>query len=362
MSVNRSKPNNRQSTIRNVLFSLIALTTGYAQAGVTSTVLDEKAGFQAVTWTNNTVLVSGTNGSAYLSTNNGKQFTKLSLPPDTEALQFRDNQWFRDGSIVLMSAGEGAQSRLYYLAANDEKTQSTHWQLVKQGEHEHVFFDCMAFTEQGEGWLYGDSDKQGLYILHTNNSGKDWTRQVMPVTAQTSEGGFASSGTCVAAMGDWAAIGTGNSLQPGLLIKQQNQPWERFATLFEGGEAAGIFSIQLSRNTLYAFGGSLKHQHAATAFKFDTVKAEWQAMPTPALNGAIYGSALYFNSQNDSLPGVLISNPQGVYWLSPGSTRWQNISNSNIWSLACKTGSGCIGVGKGGVVEYYSPESLSAAR
>ncbi len=334
--------------------TLLTLVSAFSNASITSTVLNEQAGFQAVTWVNNTVLVSGTHGSAYLSSNNGKQFRKVDLPAGTEALQFRDNQWFSDGSIVLMSAGEGEQSRLYHSVS-----QGKDWQLVKQGEHEHVFFDCMTFDRDGNGWLYGDSDSQGLYIQHSENGGKDWSRQVMPIAAQESEGGFASSGTCIAAAAGVLAAGTGNSAQPGLLIKNNGEGWQRIATLFEGGEAAGIFSIQINNNLLYAFGGSLKHQLPATAFTYDMGKAEWQALPTLPLTGAVYGSALYYPGQNNGVPDVLISNPQGVFLLHHGSKQWSKLSESNIWSLACKSGVGCIGVGKGGVVEQYSHTSMS---
>lgn len=328
-----------------------------AQANVTSSVLDEQAGFQAVTWTNDTVLVSGTHGSVYVSHDNGKEFSRLDLPSGTEALQFRDNQWFEDGHIVVMSAGEGDQSRLYYSASKGND-----WQLVKQGEHEHVFFDCMSFTRDGEGWLYGDSDTDGLYILHTENAGKVWSRKALPFKAAPSEGGFASSGTCIAATESVVAAGTGNSAQPALLLKKGLQDWQRISSLFEGGEAAGMFSLQVSENTLYAFGGSLKHEQAATAFTFDLTASVWQALPTTPLKGAIYGSALYFSASHKTIPYILISNPQGVYVLSPKTKQWQKISESNIWSLACKADKGCIGVGKGGVVETYSHAHLSVGQ
>ena len=97
----------------SILTGSLLIGSTAAQASVTSAVLDEQAGFQSVTWTNDTVLVSGTHGSVYLSHDNGKNFTRLNLPMGTEALQFRDNQWFEDGHIVVMSAGEGEQSRLY---------------------------------------------------------------------------------------------------------------------------------------------------------------------------------------------------------------------------------------------------------
>ena len=341
----------------SILTGSLLIGSTAAQASVTSAVLDEQAGFQSVTWTNDTVLVSGTHGSVYLSHDNGKNFTRLNLPMGTEALQFRDNQWFEDGHIVVMSAGEGEQSRLYYSASKGND-----WQLVKQGEHEHVFFDCMSFTRGGEGWLYGDSDDEGLYILHTQNAGKDWSRKALPFNAAPSEGGFASSGTCITANESLVAAGTGNSGKPALLLKKGQQDWQRISSLFEGGEAAGMFSLQVSENTLYAFGGSLKHEQPATAFTFDLAESVWQALPTPPLNGAIYGSALYFSASHKAIPSILISNPQGVFALSPKTKQWQKVSESNIWSLACKADEGCIGVGKGGVVEKYSHELLSVGQ
>ena len=317
-----------------------------ARAGVTVHQLDENVSFQAVTWQDNYAVASGTSGGIYLSGDDGASWQQIPVPTGSESWQFRDNQRLGNGRLMVMSAGEGPDSGMFISDDNGK-----HWQQVSQGQQQSTFYDCFYMTSLTMGWLYGDSDEQGLFVLATTDGGLNWQRQSLPIKAQSSEGGFASSGTCLnEAPGRGIVIGTGNGDSPRLLMLEGNQ-WQSIESPIAGGEAAGIFSVQATENTVYVSGGSLKLAgEPASTWQYFIDSKTWQALPELPLKGAVYGSALLPTTEGVE---YWVSNPQGVAVLKPGADKWQIVSQSNIWSLACNTDKGCIGVGKNGVVELY---------
>ena len=317
-------------------------------------VLDPKVSFQAVHRIGQHIVVSGTNGSIYQSTNNGEHWSKITGPVNSLGLQFRDIQLLSNGGITVMSAGEGGNSRIY------RTDDGINWQLQIAGSRATTFYDCMHFVNEQRGWLYGDSDEEGLFILATVNGGRHWKRQKLTLEAQVGEGGFASSGTCLNKGRDnHIYIGTGNALTPRVLIKngphgQKNQQknWQSLDTPFLGGEAAGVFSVQQVEQWLYIFGGSLKDQQSpAKAQRYNLDTKQWNNLPEVPLKSAIYGSDVIIE---DKKIKVLVANPQGVGVWQEGSKSWTMLSKNNIWSLACDDLLGCVGVGKDGVVENFT--------
>ena len=309
-------------------------------------VLDPKVSFQAVHRIGAHVVASGTNGGIWQSTDSGQQWSKVAGPENSTDLQFRDIQLLSNGSLMIMSAGEGDASRIYRI--DDNKN----WQLQIAGTAAATFYDCMHFIDEKQGWLYGDSDEQGLFILSTDDGGRVWDRQKLTLDAQSGEGGFASSGTCLnKGQNNTIYIGTGNGPSPRVLIKNDAN-WQSLDTLFDGGEAAGVFSVQQSGQWLYVFGGSLKTpQTPAKAQRYNLTTKQWSALPEVPLQGAVYGSALI---HKDNQTKVLMANPQGVVVWQEGAKNWSRLSENNIWSLACDDSLGCVGVGKDGVIESFT--------
>ena len=334
--------------MKTLLFSVLVYASilPVARAGVTVHQLNENVSFQAVTWQDNYAVASGTSGGVYLSGDDGASWQQISAPTGSDNRQFRDNQRLGSGRLVVMSAGEGPDSGMFISDDNGK-----HWQQVSQGLQQSTFYDCFYMTSLTMGWLYGDSDEQGLFVLATTDGGLNWQRQSLPIKAQSSEGGFASSGTCLnEAPGRGIVIGTGNGDSPRLLMLEGNQ-WQSIESPIAGGEAGGIFSVQATVNTVFVSGGSLKLAGApASAWQYFIDSGKWQALPELPLKGAVYGSALLPTTEGVE---YWVSNPQGVAVLKPGADKWQIVSQSNIWSLACNADKGCIGVGKNGVVELY---------
>ncbi len=334
--------------MKTLLFSVLVCASllQVARAGVTVHQLNENVSFQAVTWQDKYAIASGTSGGVYLSGDDGASWQQIPAPTGSDNRQFRDNQRLTNGRLMVMSAGEGPDSGVFISDDNGK-----HWQQVSQGQQQSTFYDCFYMTSLTMGWLYGDSDEQGLFVLATTDGGLNWQRQSLPIKAQSSEGGFASSGTCLNdTPGRGVVIGTGNGATPRLLMLEGNQ-WQRIESPIAGGEAGGIFSVQATVNTVFVSGGSLKLAGApASALQYFIDSENWQALPELPLNGAVYGSALLATTEGVE---YWVSNPQGVAVLTPGADKWQIVSQSNIWSLACQADKGCIGVGKNGVVELY---------
>lgn len=313
-------------------------------------VLDPNMSFQAVHRIGQHIVASGTNGGIYQSTDNGEHWSKITGPDNSAGLQFRDIQLLSNGGVIVMSAGEGDNSRIY--RTDDGKN----WDLQIAGTRATTFFDCMHFANDQQGWLYGDSDEEGLFVLATVDGGRHWKRQQLALAAQAGEGGFASSGTCLNKGRDNNIyIGTGNVLVPRVLIKSGpnwQKSWQSLDTPFLGGEAAGVFSVQQTKQWLYIFGGSLKNQQGpAQAQRYNLETKQWSALPEVPLKGAVYGSDVIINNNKTK---VLIANPQGVSLWQEGAKSWIMLSKNNIWSLACDDSLGCVGVGKNGVVERFT--------
>jgi photosystem II stability/assembly factor-like uncharacterized protein len=331
------------SFILGIMLSLTAVA-GSVQ------VLDPNVSFQAVHRIGQHIVASGTNGGIYQSNDNGEHWSKVTGPENSLGLQFRDIQLLSSGALTVMSAGEGDSSRIY--RTDDGKN----WQLQIVGTRPTTFYDCMHFVNEQQGWLYGDSDEEGLFILATVDGGRHWNRQKLALEAQAGEGGFASSGTCLNKGRDNNIyIGTGNAPSPRVLIKNglnEQKSWQSLDTPFMGGEAAGVFSVQQAKQWLYIFGGSLKDQQSpAKAQRYNLEKKQWYALPEVPLKGAVYGSDVIIKVHKVK---VLIANPQGVSVWQEGSKTWTMLSKNNIWSLACDDLLGCVGVGKEGVVENFT--------
>lgn len=329
---------------RVLLFSLFATFTSVAaDFTVTSQKISDGNRFQAISIDEKGGLwVSGTQSAVYHSDDDGKSWDKINTPSTNKPLQFRDIQVINN-TIVLMSAGEGADSKLYMSNNNGAS-----WTLTNQGGNPSTFYDCFSMTDEQTGWLYGDSIDGNFFLLKTTNGAKKWQAITLPFAAQTGEGGFASSGTCLNhnTNGD-IAIGTGNTEIPRLLIKPKSQSWQIIDSPYTGGEAAGIFSVQFDEDTLYTFGGSLKTKaQAASGFTFSLSKSTWAAMPKLPLKGAVYGSAVVENY-------VFITNPQGIAVLEKNKKTWRMLSNLDVWAMACKE-SQCWGVGADDVVVNIS--------
>lgn len=282
----------------------------------------------------NTIFASGVDSTVVMSNDGGDSWQQLPSPAP-EGQQFRDIE-VNDDTIFLMAAGEGEQSAVY-----TSKIGHIEWQKRLAGTIPAHFFNCLDVDDKGHLWLFGDS-VDGYFYLNTSRDGGQHWKVTKALVAGEGEGGFASSGTCLNANKGTIAIGTGNGERSNLFIYDDDE-WQTIATPLATGEASGVFSVQLTTEGYYAFGGTLQHQNSpAQGFFYTKQTQQWQALPKMPITGAVYGSAI-------ADFGLLIANPQGVALLPNNTNEWTVLSHLDIWALECLSNT-CWAVGANGKV------------
>jgi len=269
---------------------------------------------------NGDIWVSGVLGKVLVSRDDGQSWQTKSIA-GSEQLQFRDI-WARESTIYLLAAGEGSNSRIYQ-SVDDGAT----WQLQYTMENPKGFINCFDFWDQQHGLVIGDSIDNKVFILQTNNGGKDWTRlNSAPEVNRGGEGAFSASGSCLRTLNnDQAWLSTGATEQPRLLrTSDRGATWATTPLPFPNTNTGGIFT-SLPQNNL-VFGGQMKPEKAVGYYRDNQ---HWRAINNIPLTGAIYGSASIGEQ-------VIIVNPDGAALSKDGGKTWKRISNDAYWVVEIK--------------------------
>src|SRR5918999_293680 len=189
---------------------------------------------ERVVWT------SGSLGTVLRTTNRGSTWQSVG-PPGTETLQFRDIEAFGRNTALILSIGNGTDSRIYR-TMNGGRT----WTLVFLNEDPRAFYDCMTFFDRRHGLALSDPVDGRFRILATKDGGRTWAvvDADMPA-ALPGEFAFAASGQClVSDHGRRAWFGTGGSTQARVFRSDdRGRTWQVSATPIRSGPSAGIFSL-----------------------------------------------------------------------------------------------------------------------
>ena len=196
----------------------------------------------------NIAWASGREGTVLRTRDGGASWENVSVP-GAEQLDFRDVEAFDADHAVVLSIGNGADSRIYRTANGGRN-----WILVLQNGDERAFFDCMVF-EGMRGWMLGDPVDGRFQIHATHDGGRHWTLLSDGPQAAAGEAAFAASGTCI-------ARGTGTLLVGGsgpahLHVKGDgNDAWRTVDTgMSRNRPEAGVFSIAAVGQDAIAVGG-----------------------------------------------------------------------------------------------------------
>jgi len=202
---------------------------------------------------------SGTNGQIFRSEDGGHQWEKIPSPPHSEELDFRDIHAWDTQRAVVMSAGVGPASRVYWTDDGGK-----HWTQSAQCVEEAGFWDGIDFRDELHGWLVGDPIRGRLALWRTNDGGRSWTALKDDHRPLMKEGeyAFAASGTSLCLEGsDNLWLATGGSQSRVLRSQDDGQTWAS-ATIELGGAApsSGAFSIHF-RDALHgiAVGGDYEN-------------------------------------------------------------------------------------------------------
>lgn len=203
------------------------------------------------------VWLGGTNGNYCYTTNGGNTWNK-GVVIGAEDLDFRDVHVFNPSEILLMSCGNGQQSRIY-----SSSDMGKSWNMTYKNDEEKGFFNGFDFWNLKEGILTCDAIDEKPYVLITENGGQSWKRLAPDFIPSLREGeyAFAASGTGIVTRGDsevWIATGGLHSRIFYSVNKGRN--WSVHETpIIQGTSTEGIYSFYINNdNRAIAVGGNYK--------------------------------------------------------------------------------------------------------
>lgn len=292
--------------------------------------------------------VSGTAGTVLRTVDGGATWQNVSPTGlGTEELQFRDIEAFDAQRAVILSIGEGGDSRI--LRTNNG---GASWTETFRNEEATAFYDCMAFTTSQRGVAMSDPVDGKFRLIRTTDGGRTWSQinpKGMP-DAKDGEAGFAASGTCLSAGAGRRMYLVSGGTNPARVFSSPDagRTWTVADSPLAGSPSAGIFSIAYrgqSRGIIV--GGDYLAPTAATenaAFTTDGGKT-WSASK---VNPSGYRSG------SDWVPGTrataLAVGPSGSDVTTDGGRTWKSLDTGSFDSVECTPGGACWASGELGRV------------
>ncbi len=290
--------------------------------------------------------VSGSAGTVLRTTDGGDSWRSVG-PAGTEALQFRDVEATSADHAVILSIGEGGDSRIY---VTDDGGGS--WTESFRNAEPTAFYDCMAFTSPTRGVAMSDPVDGRFRLIETSDAGHTWRvvdASGMPA-AQPGEFGFAASGTCLTAGAGPSMYLASGGVDPGRVFTSHDRghTWRVAETPVAGGPAAGVFSVQFrDREHGIAVGGDYLNPTGAqdnAAYSSDGGRT-WQ---TPTSFPAGYRSGSAWVPFTRSVALAVGPSGSDVSWDSGRS--WRPFDDASFDSVQCTPDGSCWASGEQGRV------------
>ena len=315
------------------------------QSGTTALLQAVSAVDERVVW------VSGHAGTYARTLDGGATWTSGRVP-GSDTLQFRDVHAVSADTAFLMSAGSGELSRIFRTVDGGRT-----WTQQHLNREPDAFFDCMTFWDSRTGVVFSDAVGGRHFLLRTTDAGEHWERispDALPPAA-AGEGGFAASGTCIAAIGKGIAIaGTGNAPQAHVLkTTDSGLTWTLRSVPVVGGEAAGIASVAF-RDGLHgvAVGGEIGKPAARGDYVAVTSDGgdTWTAGGRLTYAGAAYGAAYVPGVRGGPVVAV---GPGGADISRDDGRTWTRLDTLSYWSVGFASPRAGWGVGpRGRIVRF----------
>ncbi len=258
---------------------------------------------------NNTLWVSGSNGTVARSVDGGKTFVWLTVK-DFEKRDFRDIEAFDANTAVIMAIDTPA---IILKTKNGGIT----WKKVFEDTTPGMFLDAMDFDGKN-GVVIGDPINHNMFVAFTQNAGDRWQVSKDTITLTEGEAFFASSGTNVTLLPVRKNIFTYASVSGGtesdfLGDKKYNLP------MLHGKTSQGANSMAksvLAKNIVIVGGDFANDTDTTGNCVFSTdFGTTWQK---PATSPHGYRSCVAFITQNQLIAcgtsGIDISDKGGMNW------------------------------------------------
>jgi photosystem II stability/assembly factor-like uncharacterized protein len=284
---------------------------------------------------------SGSLGTVLRTVDGGGSWQQVS-PPDTAALQFRDIEAFDAEHAVILSIGNGSDSRVYVTSDGGRQ-----WKQTFTNADPNAFYDCMAFFDKKHGLALSDPVDGRFRIIVTSDGGRSWrlASGEMP-PALPGEFGFAASGEClVTAGGRDAWFGTGGGAEARVFhSSDRGESWQAVATPILSGPSAGIFALAFrdQRHGLAVGGDFTTPTVAPDALALTSDGgASWQLVadaPNEYRSGATWvtGST------------AIVVGPTGSDVSLDAGRSWQRFDDGSFDTVDCARGGACWASGEQG--------------
>ena len=294
------------------------------------------------------VWASGSAGTVLRTTDGGKSWHDVSPKGHgTEELEFRDIEAFDAKRAVILSIGNGEDSRIYR-TKDGGKTWTDEFRNTVQA----AFYDCLAFSDDKRGLALSDPVNGKFGVLATKDGGKTWKAtdaNRMPA-ALAGEFAFAASGTClVAQKGGHAWFATGGGAQTRVFRSTDGgKSWKVTATPRVAGPTAGIYSLAF-KNAKHgiAVGGDYEAETARSKIAATTNDGgkTWQLVPDAKSPGGYRSGAAWVSPW---LPFALAVGPTGSDYSTDGGRSWKGFDTGTFDSVQCTKAGACWASGAKG--------------
>jgi photosystem II stability/assembly factor-like uncharacterized protein len=288
---------------------------------------------------------SGSLGTVLRTLDGGATWQKVS-PPGTQNLQFRDIEAFDAQRAVILSIGEGTDSRIY-VTENGGAT----WTLTFVNAEPDAFYDCITFFDDKRGLGLSDPVNGRFRIIATDDGGHTWrfAGAAMP-PALPGEFAFAASGQClVTDHGHRAWFGTGGGAQARVFRSDdRGDSWTVAPTPIRSGPTAGIFALAFrgEQHGLAVGGDFLAPTASPDAMALtDDGGATWQlvaAAPNQYRSGAAWVTG----------QAAVAVGPSGSDASVDAGRTWTRFDNGSLDTVDCAHDGACWASGANGRAAY----------
>lgn len=291
-----------------------------------------KASFRGIANMGGKVWLGGNNGTVLYSDNIGKAWTKVQLP-GADSLDFRDIAILDDQQLLILSIGNGQDSRIY-----KSKDAGATWRTVLINQKEAAFFNGFDFWNATSGILISDPIDEKPYVLQTVNAGESWSRIDKAGLPQlsTQEYGFAASGTGVSVVDtEHIWIATGGDKARVFLSENGGKSWLVKPTpMASGNTSSGIFSIDF-RDTQNGIGVGGDYQNPEENV-VNIIRTEDGGNTWTAVNrDTPFGQKSCVQYLADEI--YIATGRTGVIWTKDDGLSWQKLSDQPYYTISYDT-------------------------
>jgi len=308
------------------LFFFLLFSAISAQAQViTFQTLEVSSRLIAAEAAGDTVWVAGTAGMVARSVDGGASWALVPVP-GAETLQFRDVHAWSGREALVLSIGDGAQSRVYGTEDGGET-----WTHRWTNPDSTAFFDAFAFFgTSGRGFVFSDAVGETFPVWTTEDFGRTWARlpaENLPA-ARPSEGAYASSGTCALTFGpDLGAFVTSGGDGPDRFVvsRDAGQTWSAVLTpSFSTDPMRGLATLA-TRDGIRWWAGALGDMEGQTILTSHDAGASWH-WSTPSGLPRVYGMWAMPNSTR-----LVATGPDGAVYSPDDGDTWLPLLDGNFW-------------------------------